>query len=98
MNGNALDFFHTLAKKDGIEPDVVKFSKSNNFSAFDMDFVKPYLGCSVDWLDVGAGTGLLINGLHQKVRSVVAIEPVEEFSNFIVKAENVSVINETHSV
>ena len=39
MNGNALDFFHTLAKKDGIEPDVVKFSKSNNFSAFDMDFV-----------------------------------------------------------
>ncbi len=97
MNGNALDFFHTLAKKDGIEPDVVKFSKSNDFSAFDMDFVKPYLGCSVDWLDVGAGTGLLINGLHQKVRNVVAIEPVEEFSNFIVKAENVSVINETHS-
>lgn len=97
MYKNALDFFETLTKKDVIEPETVKLSKSNNFSAYDRKFVTPYLRADMDWLDMGAGTGLLINDLHQKVKRIVAVEPFKEFSDLIVKAENICVVNETHA-
>lgn len=97
MYKNALNFFETLTKKDVIEPETVKLSKSNNFSAYDRKFVTSYLHSDMDWLDMGAGTGLLINELHQKVKRIVAVEPFKEFSDLIVKAENIRVINENHA-
>ena len=46
-------------------------------------------------LDLGAGTGLLANKIYDKVKKVVAVEPFEEFTKYIVKADNIIIKNET---
>lgn len=97
MNHKALAFFRALTKKEHIDQETVKLSKRNNLSAYDRQFVSNFLDTNVEWLDIGAGTGLLINELCTRVKSIVAVEPFQEFSAFITKADTVFVVNETYA-
>lgn len=45
-------------------------------------------------MELGAGTGLLLNKYASKVKSVVALEKFSDFSKFIQKADNVEIIHE----
>lgn len=97
MNNKALAFFQSLTKKEHVDQETVKLSKRNNLSAYDRQFVKDFLDKNVEWLDIGAGTGLLINELCEYVQAVVAVEPFLEFSAFIKKTKAITVINETYA-
>lgn len=68
-------------------------NKSKDFSDFDINFVKRYAGKHLDLLDLGAGTGLLVNAVANDFRSVTAVEKYQEFSAYIDKRESVKVIN-----
>ena len=68
-------------------------NKAPDFSKYDVEFVKRFAGKTKTLLDLGAGTGLLINHLVQDFAEIVALEKYKNFSDFIVRADNVQVLN-----
>lgn len=46
-------------------------------------------------LDLASGTGLLINKIHNQVAHITAVEPFKEFSQYIIPASNIEIINTT---
>jgi cyclopropane fatty-acyl-phospholipid synthase-like methyltransferase len=69
-------------------------NKAPDFSQYDIELVKKFSGKEKKLLDLGSGTGLLINHLHEDFEQIVAVEKYEAFSKFIEKKENIEVINE----
>jgi len=70
-----------------------KVSDINDFSEYDKDFILEYTDNNSTILDLAAGTGITLNKYYEKVKHITAVEKFKEFSDFIVKAENVNVIN-----
>ena len=68
-------------------------NKAPDFSKYDVEFVKRFSGQEKTLLDLGAGTGLLINHLVQDFAEIVAVEKYKNFSDFITRADNVRVLN-----
>ena len=89
------DFFKEIAEADNISLTSVKLSPSNDFSRYDVAFVRQYMFKNSTVLDIGAGTGLLTNALREHVHHIVAVEPFASFSDFIERSDNVTVVNET---
>ncbi len=69
-------------------------NKALDFSEYDIGLMKKLSGREKRLLDLGSGTGLLINHLHQDFEQIVAVERYEAFSKFIEARENLRVINE----
>lgn len=92
-NKEALDFFLCLSQNSN-DPQSVKFS-INDFSQMDANFILRYSNHLTRILDLGSGTGLILNKLYDKVGAITAVEPFESFSKFLVKSANISVINKT---
>lgn len=68
-------------------------NKSLDFSLFDIQLVKRFASDSYALLDLGSGTGLTINAVSDDFSEIVAVEKYSEFSKFIVKRPNMTVIN-----
>lgn len=92
-NKEALDFFRYLSENSN-DPQSVKFSV-NDFSQADADFILRYANLQTRILDLGCGTGLILNKLYDKVGTITAVEPFESFSKFLVKSAKITVINKT---
>lgn len=75
-----------------------KVSDINDFSEIDKDFILKYVNKETKILDLAAGTGITLNKYYDKVSEVTAVEKYKQFSDFIVKAPNITVINEDISV
>lgn len=60
---------------------------------WDVELVLNYASATTDLLDLGSGTGLLVNQVAEHFRSVTAVEKYREFSRFIETRPNVSVVN-----
>jgi HAD superfamily phosphoserine phosphatase-like hydrolase len=69
-------------------------NKSKDFSSFDIEFMKKLSNKNKTLLDLGAGTGLLINNLENDFKHIVAVEKYPDFSKFINKSAKINVINE----
>ena len=93
MKGSS--FFKEVAESGNASATSVKVFPTNDFSRYDAAFTRQYVTKDSVVLDVGAGTGLLANSLREHVRRIVAVEPFSSFSDFIERADNVSVVNET---
>jgi HAD superfamily phosphoserine phosphatase-like hydrolase len=85
------EYYASLAKR--IKDPRETRNKAPDFSRHDIDFVKRFAGPDKTLLDLGAGTGLLLNALLADFRRIAAVEKYPEFSNFIQRAEHVSVTN-----
>jgi SAM-dependent methyltransferase len=72
----------------------VKFC-SGDFSNFDADFILHYTTMNSEILDLGSGTGLIVNKLYDKIKHIVAIEPIERISSYIIKNEKTEIVNKT---
>lgn len=94
---NALDFFAKMAKEESDNPNCLKMAKNSDFSDMDADFILKYATPDTSLLDVGSGTGLIVNKIFRNVREITAIEPFVDFSKFIIKDKNIVVINKTSS-
>lgn len=94
MNELSLKFFAQMADKKNVNPNDVKLAHNTDFSDIDVAFVMKYADKNSHILDLGAGTGLMINKMYQNVGKIIAVEPFQSFSKFIVKANNVEIYHE----
>jgi cyclopropane fatty-acyl-phospholipid synthase-like methyltransferase len=68
-------------------------NKRPDTSDLEIAFLMDYLKKDDEILDIGSGSGLIINKLVDKVKSIVAVEKFEGFTKFIVEVDNMLVIN-----
>lgn len=89
-----LGFYQQVANeaKDKFAP---KLNQFNDNSALDASFLATYLNADTELLDLGSGSGLLIEKIYTIPKSITCVEPFEEFSKFIVKAPHIKVVNST---
>jgi HAD superfamily phosphoserine phosphatase-like hydrolase len=69
-------------------------NRAPDSTEWDVALVKRYSSVSHDLLDLGSGTGLMINEIAASFRSVMAVEKYKEFSRFIKPRPNLDIINE----
>jgi SAM-dependent methyltransferase len=95
-NKKALDFFRTMSH-DCKDTKQVKLANSSNNdqTSYDASFIMTYANKETDLLDLGSGTGLVINKLFDRVAHITAVEPFGEFTKYIVKSENIEAFNQT---
>ncbi len=93
-NKNAMMFFKKLTQKPDNRPSVVKLAHNTDYTNLDARFILKYSNPGSNILDIATGTGLIINKIYDKVGYIECIEPYKEFSKFIVKSDNVKVVNE----
>lgn len=84
-------YWRQLSQK--IEDPVQTKNKRPDTSDLEIDFLKRYLNSNDDVLDIGSGSGLIINKLLQYVEHITAVEKFEGFTKFIVNEPNMLVIN-----
>lgn len=91
---DALGFFQQIAAeaKDKYAPKLQRF---NDRTAIDASFITTYLDADTDMLDMGSGTGLIIEKLYTVPKSITCVEPFENFSKYIVKDPRINVVNAT---
>jgi HAD superfamily phosphoserine phosphatase-like hydrolase len=89
-NAKIHSFYEKMANE--IKDAKTTRNKSFDFSEYDVNFVKKYASQQKGLLDLGAGTGLLINNLTNDFSRIVAVERNEGLTRFIQRAPNVEVI------
>lgn len=95
MNEKALKFFTELAQKEHVSPNDVRLSKFNHFTEYDVDFIKKNVNVNSEVLDVGAGSGLIVNQIIESVKFIEALEPIKAYSDFITRSEKIHIVNAT---
>ncbi|WP_291440190.1 class I SAM-dependent methyltransferase [Desulfovibrio sp.] len=93
MNNNAHTFFEKMAKSDNLAPNSVKLAKNSDFSDIDTDFIRKHANSTSTVLDLGSGTGLIVNKLYPHVKKIIAVEPFCQFTQYITKSANIDVVN-----
>ena len=83
-NSEALNFFKQMSIETQNNPQCVKMN-SKDESQIDAAFILKYAENKASILDLGSGTGLIVNKIYNKVKSIDCIEPIEDFSKYIVK-------------
>lgn len=84
-------YWANLAQK--IKNPVETKNKRPDTSDLEIDFLKRYVKSTDDVLDIGSGSGLIINKLINHVDKITAVEKFEGFTKFIVEQPNMLVIN-----
>lgn len=84
-------YWRELSQK--IENPVQTKNKRPDTSDLEIEFLKRNLNSNNDVLDIGSGSGLIINKLLPHVKQITAVEKFEGFTRFIVDAPNMLVIN-----
>lgn len=95
MNEKALKFFEDMAKLQNCSQNSVKMAKNSDFSDLDSQFILKYANKTSSLLDLGAGTGLIINKIYDKIGKIVAVEPFKKFTDYIIHSKNITIINQT---
>ncbi len=92
MNEKALSFYKEMAESN-CNQNSLKLAKNSDFTEMDANFIMKYSNENTEILDLGSGTGLIINKLYSRVKSIIAVEPFEKFSNYIVNSPNIEIVN-----
>ena len=95
MNEKSLAFFERMANDPNSNQNSVKMAKNSDFSKIDAEFILKYAPQNASLLDLGSGTGLIVNKIYNQIAKIVAVEPFQKFSNYIIKAPNIEIINKT---
>lgn len=94
-NDKAITFFENMATSAQLHPNSVKMAKNSDFSDLDTEFIRNYAESNSTVLDLGTGTGLIVNKLYPYVKSIVAVEPFPQFTKYITPQEKIRVFNQT---
>lgn len=89
--GNSNTYWENLSKR--IEHPGQTKNKRPDTSDLEIEFLSSYLGPQSDVIDIGSGTGLIINKLIDKVAHITAVEKFPGFTKFIVQHPNMLVIH-----
>lgn len=94
MNDKSLVFFEKLATSAALTPNSVKLAKNSDFSDADAAFIRNYAKGNSTVLDLGTGTGLVVNKLYPHVKKIVAVEPFTQFTQYIAVHDKITVFNQ----
>ena len=89
-NNQSIDFYKSLAG-NVTDPKVLKFSSDNTH--YDVEFIRSFSKRSQSLLDLGSGTGLIVNKLANDFKEITVVELFKEFSDYI-SGENIKIYNE----
>ncbi len=89
-NSDTLKFFQEIIDAKP-EAGVEKYGQDN--SAIDAEFIKDYLKPTTILLDIGSGTGLIVNKIQTLVSSITVVEPFKEFSQYIDQKPHIAIVN-----
>ncbi len=92
-NSQSKNFFANMAKNQPSQKSV-KINSFNDYTQFDVDFILKYANEDTSILDIASGTGLVVNKLYTKVKSIVAVELFQDFSKYIADVPNVKIVNQ----
>lgn len=91
-NKNIIKYYDKLAQN--ITDAKMTRNKAKDFSKYDIQLLKSFADKNKTLLDLGSGTGLLINHLTEDFKSITAIEKYSGFSKFIKKTPQINIIND----
>lgn len=92
MNEKALDFFKALSK--GANQNSVKLANNTDFSDIDAKFILKYANEKSHILDLGSGSGLIVNKIYPYVDKIVCVDKFKEFTKLIAKEQKITIYNE----
>ena len=92
-NGNISreDYWENLASRI-TDPKQTR-NKRDDYSDLEIEFLKPFLGSDISVLDLGSGSGLVVNKLVKLVGHITAVEKFQSFSQFIDQSDKLELIN-----
>lgn len=93
-NEDALNFFRNMSEVNK-SAESVKLACASNFTGYDVDLITKYTSTDSHVLDLGSGTGLIVNKLYDKVAHIVAVEPIINFTKHILNEQNIEIVNKT---
>lgn len=93
-NGNHKIFNYYEKLSNTIKSPIETRNKAPDFSKFDIALVKRFADNNKSLLDLGSGTGLLINNLLNDFSRIVAVEKYSNFSAFVKKNSRLSIIEQ----
>lgn len=91
-NSDTLKFFQEIIAAKP-EAGVEKYGQDN--SAIDAEFIKNYLSPTTILLDIGSGTGLIVNKIQSFVSGITAVEPFKGFSQYIDQNPHIAIVNKS---
>ncbi len=95
MNNNeALKFFESMSEHAKDDKNCVKLAHNTDFTDIDASYILKYADKDTDILDIGTGTGLIVNKIFDKVKSIECLEPFSEFTQHIIKNKNITIVND----
>ncbi|WP_214649367.1 class I SAM-dependent methyltransferase [Pectobacterium carotovorum] len=90
-NKDIFGYYDNLAKN--IRSPIELRNRAKDSSDYDVAFIRGFSSKEYSLLDLGSGTGLLVNALSNDFGSILAVEKYKEFSNFIISKKNVKIVN-----
>ena len=91
-NKDSLKYWEIISSNNPTDISV-KVTPSSDYTKLDSEFLLKYISKDSDILDLATGSGLIIKNIMKYARSIVAVEKFTEFSKFIPKGKNVTIIN-----
>ncbi len=93
MKNRDVQFYYQNMAKKIKRPEETR-NKAKDFSKYDIEFMKQYSNKERVLLDLGSGTGLLVNHLCDDFKKIIAVEKFPEFSKFIKTHDKLEVVNQ----
>lgn len=90
-NSNREDYWENLAGRI-TDPKQTR-NKRDDYSDLEIEFLKPFLGQDISVLDLGSGSGLVVNKLVKLVKHITAVEKFQNFTQFIEQSDKLELIN-----
>lgn len=96
LNDKAMRFWKDIASEDPSKMSV-KLNAINDMTKYDAEFLSNFIreNCAVNccMLDLGSGTGLVLDKISEPVQLITAVEPFVEFSSHIESKPYLEIIN-----
>ncbi|MBP6993641.1 class I SAM-dependent methyltransferase [Candidatus Woesebacteria bacterium] len=96
-NTQSLEFFRDMASQKPKQYDV-KINPGNDHSDIDAKFILEHTNRDTKILDLGSGSGLIVNKIYKQVSQITAIDAYKEFTKYIKKAKSITIVNEDISL
>ncbi|OCR13836.1 hypothetical protein BA918_07775 [Helicobacter pullorum] len=92
-NDETLIFFNSIIKDQEFNEYSVKMAKDQDYSCVDANFIMQYSTDDSEVLDLGSGTGLIVNKLFSHVKRIVCVELYTGFTDYIIKDKKIEINN-----
>lgn len=94
-NKKAFDFFKKMSQQKESGPYSVKLVNNIDCTDIDANFILKNSNKNSNILDLGSGTGIIVNKIYDKIGFITCVEPFDDFTKYIDKSDNIIIVNST---